>query len=64
MNTMSVAEFARRLSVSRASAYRIVASGDIQLTDGRATGKKPRVRITEDAYARFLAKREMGGRAV
>lgn len=59
MNAFSVAVLAKRLGVSPASAYRIVASGEIDLVDGRATGKKPRIRITEAAYERFLAKRLM-----
>lgn len=63
MNEMTVTQFGRRLGISRASAYRIVASGAIALTDARATGKTPRVRITEAAYQRFLAKREIKGRA-
>jgi predicted site-specific integrase-resolvase len=63
MNAMSVPEFGRRLGISRASAYRIVASGEIALVDARATGKKVRVRISEAAYERFLAKREIRGRA-
>lgn len=63
MSEMSVTEFGRRLGISRASAYRIVASGEIALTDAKATGKRPRTRISEAAYQRFLAKRQMKGMA-
>lgn len=58
MNAMSVTEFGRRLGISRASAYRIIATGEVDLVDGKATGSRPRVRITEAALAKFIARRE------
>lgn len=54
---MTVTEFGRRLGVSRTTAYCIVATGDVQLTDVRASGKKPRLRITEEALTDFLRRR-------
>jgi predicted site-specific integrase-resolvase len=66
MNTgeraMSVAEFGHRLGVSRASAYRIVGAGLVELTNV-GTGKAPRIRITESALERYLANRKFGRRA-
>lgn len=59
MNAMSVTEFGRRLGISPASAYRIVAAGEVDLVDGKATGKRPRIRITEAALERFLARRKI-----
>lgn len=60
---MSVTELGRRLGISRASAYRLIASGEIALLDAKVSGKRPRVRISETAFERFLAKRQMGGQA-
>lgn len=63
MSAMSVREFAKRLDVSPATAYRLVAAGAVNVTNVDASGKKPRLRITEAALERFLAKREIKGRA-
>lgn len=63
MSAMSVTEFGRRLGISRASAYRIVASGDVDLLDGKATGKRVRVRISEAAFEKFLRNRQFHGSA-
>jgi transposase len=59
MNAMSVTQFAKRFGVSPATAYRIVASGQIDLVDRKATGNRPRIGITDAAYTKFLAKREI-----
>ncbi len=57
---MTVAEFGRRLGVSRATAYRIVAAGYIDRTDvGRG---KANTRISEAAYTRYLAANTKRGR--
>jgi hypothetical protein len=37
----------------------IVASGQIDLVDRKATGNRPRIGITDAAYTKFLAKREI-----
>lgn len=50
---MSVQDFGRRIGVSRASAYRIVAAGLVELTNV-GTGDRPRVRITEAALDTYL----------
>lgn len=63
MNAMSVTEFGKRLGISPASAYRIVAAGEVTLTDAKATGKRPRIRITEAAFEQFLKRRQMRGSA-
>lgn len=63
MTAMSVTEFGRRLGISRASAYRIVASGEIDLLDGKAFGRRPRVRISEAAFEKFLRRRQIHGTA-
>jgi excisionase family DNA binding protein len=63
MKAMSIPEFAARLGVHRATAYRLIAAGAVTVTDVSASGKKPRLRITEAAYERFLSKREIKGRA-
>jgi excisionase family DNA binding protein len=58
---LTIPEFAARLGVSRATAYRIVADGLVDRTDvGR--GSKPKTRISEAALARYIAKREKQGR--
>lgn len=63
MSEMSVIQFGKRLGVSSATAYRLVASRAVDVTDIDASGKRVRLRITEAAYQRFLAKREIKGRA-
>lgn len=58
---LTIPEFAKRLGVSRATAYRIVADGLVDRTDvGR--GGKPKTRISERALAKYLANREIPGR--
>jgi hypothetical protein len=59
---MSVVEFGRRLGISRASAYRIVAAGEVELTNV-GTGRTPRIAITESALDEFLKRRRFGRRA-
>jgi hypothetical protein len=59
---MSVTDFGRRLGISRASAYRIVAAGQVDLVNV-GTGRAPRIRITEEALQRYLAGRKFGRRA-
>lgn len=63
MNAMSVSEFGRRIGVSPATAYRLVAAGAVSVTNVDASGSRPRLRVTEAALERFLAKREIKGRA-
>lgn len=58
---MTVAEFGRRLGVSRATAYRIVAAGYIDRTPV-GPGRAPMTRISEAALTRYLARREVRGR--
>lgn len=57
---MSVENFGRRIGVSRASAYRIVAAGQVALTNV-GTGSRPRVRITEAALDAYLKSRTIKG---
>lgn len=59
---MSVAEFGKRLGISRASAYRIVGAGQVELTNV-GTGETPRIRITETALSQYFANRAFGRRA-
>ncbi len=57
---MTVAEFAARLGVSRATAYRIIAAGHI---DRSYTGPaKTILRISEADYTRYLAAAKVRGR--
>lgn len=57
---MSVPDFGRRIGVSRASAYRIVAAGLVELTNV-GTGARPRVRITEAALDAYLDRQRIAG---
>lgn len=59
-NLMTVEQFGKRIGVGRATAYRFVAAREIDTTDIALKGR-PRLRITEDALKRFIARRE--GRA-
>lgn len=59
---MSVQDFGRRIKVSRASAYRIVAAGLVELTNV-GTGDRPRLRITEAALSAYLERQRIGGMA-
>jgi predicted site-specific integrase-resolvase len=63
MNAMTITQFGARLGISRTSAYRLVAAGAVNVTDIAPTSSKPRLRITEAAFERFLSKREIKGRA-
>jgi predicted site-specific integrase-resolvase len=63
MKAMTVEQFGERLGISRTSAYRLVRTGAVDLTNIAPTTSKPRLRITEAAYERFLSKREIKGRA-
>lgn len=58
---MTVEEFGRRLGVSRATAYRIVGSGQVDRTPV-GPGRAPMTRISEAAYDRFVAARTQRGR--
>lgn len=58
---MTVTEFGRRLGVGRATAYRHVAAGQVDVTD-IGTGRRPRLRISEKAYEKFVARRTEQGR--
>lgn len=57
MNLMTVREFGARIGVSRSSAYEIVAARRIDTTDV-GTGRRPRLRISEDALKRYIARNE------
>lgn len=58
---LTVPQFAARLGVSRATAYRIVADG---LVDPSYVGRgsKPQTRISERALERYLERAEKKGR--
>lgn len=60
MQLLTVSEFAKRLGVGRSTAYRIVAHGEVAVTD--VGHGRPRLRITEDAFKRYVAKRTEQGR--
>lgn len=57
MSLMTVEEFGRRLKVGRATAYRIVAARQVDVTDIAVKGR-PRLRISEKALERYVASRE------
>lgn len=59
---MTVTEFGLRIGVGRATAYRHVAAGAVDVTD-IGTGSRPRLRISEKAYEKFVARRTVQGRA-
>lgn len=59
---MPVKEFAERISVSTRTAYRLVATGQIDVVNVATTGA-PRLRVTESALSRYLAKHVIKGRA-
>lgn len=59
---MTVAEFGARLGVSRAAAYRLVAAGRITTVDV-SCGGRPKLRVTEAAFERYLAANTIPGRA-
>jgi hypothetical protein len=62
MNAMSISQLGVRLTISRASAYRLIAQRRIDVVDV-GTGAKPRLRVTEAALVKFLARREIKGKA-
>ena len=62
MNLMTVEQFGKRIGVGRATAYRHVAAGQVDVTD-IGTGRRPRLRISEEAYEKFVAGRTEQGRA-
>lgn len=58
---LTIPQFAQRLGVSRATAYRIIADGLVDRTDvGR--GRRPKTRISERAVAKYIAAHEIRGR--
>lgn len=59
---MTVADFALRIKKSISTARRIVASGEIVLVNV-GSKDRPSLRITEDAYQKWLKSREIKGRA-
>jgi hypothetical protein len=61
---MTVTEFGDRIGVPRATAYRIVAAGQIDCTNVSTGTQRPRIRISEAAYKRYIAAREIKGRGV
>jgi predicted site-specific integrase-resolvase len=62
VTAVSVTEFGRRIGVSRAVAYRLVASGGIE-TVNVGSGATPRLRVTEDAIAAYLKRRKIPAKA-
>lgn len=59
---MSVKDFAVRIDVPRSTAYRIIAAGLIDVTNVSAGTRRPRLRISEAAFERYVAAREIKGR--
>lgn len=59
---LTVPELAARLKVGRSTTYEIIAAGLIDVTPV-GTGKRPRIRISERALAKYLARRKQEGRA-
>jgi excisionase family DNA binding protein len=59
---MTVPEFAERIRVSRSTAYELVASRQIEVTDVSTRGK-PQLRITEAAMEAFLKRRQIPAKA-
>lgn len=57
LTAMTVPEFGVRIGVKRTTAYELVAQGAVDLVNVAASGKRPALRITEEALAKFLAKR-------
>lgn len=57
MSLMTVTEFGQRIGVKRATAYRIVAARQVDTTDVAVRGR-PRLRISEEALKRYVARRE------
>lgn len=56
-------EFGERLGVSRASAYRIIASGKVAVSSGAGTGqKRKRIRISESACDAYIRRTEQPAR--
>jgi hypothetical protein len=51
---MSLAEFARRIGVSRTSAWRLATKRRV-VTYNAGSGKRARMRVTEAAYQAFVA---------
>jgi hypothetical protein len=62
MTLMTVEEFGRRIKVGRASAYRIVAARQVDVTDV-GTGDRPRLRVSEKALEKYVAARTEQGSA-
>lgn len=58
---ISMATFAERLGCSPATAYRIVAAGRIDWTD-IGIGGRPRIRISERAFRKYVDGRTEQGR--
>lgn len=59
---MTVEQFGDRLGIGRATAYRIVAARQVDTTDVAVRGR-PRLRISEDALQKFVARRTEQGSA-
>lgn len=57
MNLMTITEFGRRIGVGRSTAYRIVAGRQVDTTDVAVRGR-PRLRVSEKALERYVARRE------
>lgn len=58
---MTVEQFAQRIGVSRATAYRIVGAGEVDRTPV-GHGSKPKIRISERALERYIERLEIPGR--
>lgn len=59
---LTVTQFGHRLGVGRATAYRIVAARQVDVTDV-GTGRRPRLRISEKALNDYVARRTEQGSA-
>jgi excisionase family DNA binding protein len=56
---LTIVQVANRLQVSRSTAYELVARRELDVADVRAKGKKPMLRVTEQALADFLERRKL-----
>lgn len=54
---LTVPQFAARLGVSRATAYRLIAAKRVRVVD-IGTGTTPRTRIPDSALAEFIRRNE------
>lgn len=62
MNAMTVAEFADRIHVSRRTAARKVAAGEVEVVNV-GSRLRPRLRVTDSALDAYLKSRRVRGSA-